>query len=154
MLKPLLTAGEVRGIDGLHADEDPFAAGGRDEVHEFGVAQKIGADLGDPMDLGAGADDVAQKRFGAFDVDGEIIVDEEDGNLAAFASRAGFQQEQFIHDAFVSAKADGIAKEAGHRAELAAIGAAASRLDGNDAKCAPAFTDALEGALGPAWESD
>jgi len=36
--------------------------------------------------LGAGRDNVAQQGFGAFDVDGEIIVDEEDGNLAAFPS--------------------------------------------------------------------
>ena len=80
---------QVGGIDGLHADEDPLAAGGGDEVDEFLIAQEVGADLGDPIDLGAGGDDVAQQGFGALEVDGEIVVDEEDGNLAAlFAGRA------------------------------------------------------------------
>src|SRR5208283_6022762 len=81
LVEALVDGREVCRIDGLHADEDPFAARGRDEVYEFGVAQEIGADLGDPMDLCAGADDIAEKRFGALDVDGEIVVNEEDGNL-------------------------------------------------------------------------
>src|SRR5208337_5492805 len=54
----------------------------------------------------------------------------------------------FIDHALVGAKADGIAEEAGYRAELTAIRAATPGLDRNDAKCAPALADALEGALG------
>ena len=50
---------EVGGIDGLHADEDPLAAGGGDEVHEFFVAQQVGADLRDPVNLRLGGDDVS-----------------------------------------------------------------------------------------------
>jgi len=33
------------------------------------------------------------QQTGCVDVDGEIIVDEEDGNLAAFPSGPSFQQE-------------------------------------------------------------
>src|SRR5258708_1471660 len=99
------------------------------------------------MDLSAGGDNVAQERFGALDVNGEIIVNEEDGNLTAFAFRASFQEEQLVHHAFIGAKADGVTKKSGYRAELAAIGTAAPRLHGNDAKCAPAVTDPLKRAL-------
>jgi len=42
--------------------------------------------------LGAGGDNVAQQGFGAFDVDGEIIVDEEDGNLAASLLARAFKR--------------------------------------------------------------
>ena len=73
---------EIGGIDRLHADEDPLAAGGGDEVDQFFVAQQVGADLRHPVDLGAGGDDVAQQRLGALHVDGEIVVDEEDRHLA------------------------------------------------------------------------
>ena len=103
--------------------------------------KKVGADLRDPVHLRVGGDDVAQQRFGALDVDGEIVVDEEDGDLAAFAFRAGLQQQQFVDDAFVGAKADGVAKESGDGAEFAAVGTAAPGLDGNDAKGAPAVAD-------------
>src|ERR1700687_3494360 len=103
------------------------------------------------MFLGRGGDNVAQQGFRSLDVDGEIIVDEEDGDLAAFALGPSFQEEQLIHHAFVGAKADGVAKKAGHRAELAAIRTAATGLHGNDAKCAPAITDTLERALGHFW---
>jgi len=87
----------------------------------------------------------------ALDVDGEIIVDEEDGDLAAFAFRARFQEEQFIHHAFVGTKADGVAKETGDGAEFAAIRAAAARLHGNDAEGAPAFADALKRVFHHFW---
>src|SRR5258708_639113 len=99
------------------------------------------------MDLGIGGDDVAQKRFGALDVDGEIVVDEKDGDLAAFFFGAGFQQEQFIYDAFIGAEADGVAEESSDRTEFTAVRAAAAGLHRNDAKRAPAFADALQGAL-------
>src|SRR5258707_13459181 len=98
------------------------------------------------MNLGAGSDNVAQQGFRAFNVDGEIIVDEEDGDLTAFAIGASFEEEQFIHHAFVGAKADGVAKKSGYRAELAAIRAAAPRLHRNDAKCTPAIRNALKRA--------
>ena len=42
---------------------------------------------------------VAQQRFRPFDVDGEIVVDEEDGDLTAVAFRPGSQQQQLIHHA-------------------------------------------------------
>src|SRR5260370_26073295 len=89
---------EVGGVDGLHADEDPLAAGGGDEVDEFFIAQEIGADLRDPVDLGVGGDDVAEEGLGALDVDGEIVVDEEDGDLAALAACACFQEQEFLEN--------------------------------------------------------
>ena len=106
--------------------------------------KKVGADLGDPVDLGFGGDDVFQQRLGALDVDGEIVVDEEDGHLSFFLAGAGFQQEEFVDYAFIAAEADGVAEESGDGAELAAVGTAASRLDRDDAECAPAFADFLE----------
>ena len=39
--------------------------------------------------------------IGALDVDGEIIVNEEHGDLAAFTASAGFQPQHFSDDAFV-----------------------------------------------------
>src|SRR5882757_9325648 len=150
-VEALVYVGKVCRVDGFHADEDPLPSGGGDEVHEFLIAQQIGADLRDPVHLGAGGDDVAQERFGALDVDGEIVVNEEDSNLAAFAFRASFQKEQLVHHAFIGAKTDGVAEESGYRAELAAIGTAAPRLHGNDAKCAPAITDALKGPCCHLW---
>src|SRR5258708_20447278 len=96
------------------------------------------------MRLGAGGDDVAQERFRAFDIDGEIIVDEKDGDLAALASRPSLQEQQLIHNALICAKTNGVAKKAGYRAELASVGAPAPRFDGDNAKRAPAFADALQ----------
>ena len=75
-----------------------------DQVHEFFVAQQVGADLRDPVDLRVGGDDVTQQRFGSFDVDCKIVVDEEYGNLAVLAFRASFQLQQFVHDAFIVRK--------------------------------------------------
>ena len=86
LLNPLFTSARFVGVDGLHADEYPFASRSRDEINEFFVAQQISADLRDPIHLRTGSDDVAQQRFRALDIDGEIIVDEEDRNLTAFAA--------------------------------------------------------------------
>ena len=100
------------------------------------------------MDLRVGRDDISQQRFRAFDIDGEIVVDEKDGDLTAFFFGAGFQEEEFVDDAFVGAEADGIAEEAGDRAKFAAVWATAAGLHGNDAECAPTFADAAEGLGG------
>ena len=151
LIKTFIDVGEIGGVDGLHADENPFAAGLGDEVDKFFVAQKIGADLRDPMDLRVGGDDVSQQRFRAFDIDGEIVVDEKDGDLTAFFFGAGFQEEKFVDDAFVGAEADGVTKETGDRAKFAAVRATAAGLHGNDAECAPTFTDAAEGFGGHLW---
>ena len=78
--------------------------------------------------LRAGRDDVAQQRFGALHVDGEIVVHEEDGDLALRGARAFLQQQHFVHDALIGAEADGVAEESGHRAELAAVRAAAAAI--------------------------
>ena len=84
------------------------------------------------------------KRLCALHVDGEIVVDEEDGDLAAFLfARPRFQQQQFVHDAFVGAKADGVTEKSGDRAELAAVRAAAPGLHRNNAKCSPTAAHAL-----------
>src|SRR5208337_1842925 len=144
LIESLVDVFEIGGIDGLHADEDPLASGSGDEIAEFLVAQEVGADLGDPVDLGIGGDDVTEKRFGALHVDGEIVVDEEDGHLALLFAGAGFQEQQLVYYALIGAEADGVAEKSGHGAELAAIGTAASGLDRNDAECSPAFADFLE----------
>src|SRR5208283_4352999 len=132
---------QVGGIDRLHADEDPLAAGGGDEVDQFLVAQQVGADLGHPIQLRAGGNDIAQQGLGALEVDGEIVVYKKDRNLAALFPGARLEQQEFVDDAFVGAKADGVTEEAGHGAEFAAVGTTSSRLDGNDAESSPTLTD-------------
>ena len=82
-----------------------------------------------------------QQRLGALDVDGEIVVDEEDGDLAFFFAGARFQHQQFVDDAFVGAEADGVAEKSGDGAELASVGTAASGFDRDDAERSPAFAD-------------
>src|SRR6202035_2126128 len=106
--------------DGFHADEDPLAASRGDKIDELLVAQEIGADLRQPVDLGIGGDDVAEQRLGAFDVDCKVVVNEKHGDLAALAAHASFQEQQFVYDAFVGAKAGGVAKKTGDGAKLAA----------------------------------
>ncbi len=51
--------------------------------------------------------------------------------------RARLQPQHFVHDALVGAKADRIAEEAGHGAELAAVGTAAPGFDGDDVERLP-----------------
>src|SRR5581483_1536039 len=96
------------------------------------------------MDLGLGGNDVTQQRLGTFHVDGEIVVDKEDGNLPFFRARTGLKQKQLIHHALVAAEANGISKETGDGAELATVGTTPSRFHRNDAKATPAFADLLE----------
>src|SRR5207253_4543314 len=98
----------------------------------FLIAQQVGADLSHPMDLGARGNDIAKQRFGAFDVDGEIVIDEEDGHLAFFAAGALLQPEQFTNHALISTEANRVSEKSGHRAELAPVGTTSSGLDGND----------------------
>ena len=101
------------------------------------------------MDLGARGNDIAKQRFGAFDVDGEIVIDEEDGHLAFFAAGALLQPEQFTNHALISTEANRVSEKSGHRAELAPVGTTSSGLDGNDVKGPPAFSYVLEhGARG------
>ena len=96
------------------------------------------------MHLGIGGDDVAEQRLGALDVDGKIVVNEKYGDLTALAAHARFQKQQFVDDTFVGAKADGVAEKTGYGAKLAAIGAAAPGLDGNNAKGTPTRADFLQ----------
>jgi hypothetical protein len=71
------------------------------------------------------------------DVDGEIVVDEEDGDFAAGGAGALLQFQHFGDDALVGAEANGIAEEAGDGTELAAIGAAAAAFNGDDVERLP-----------------
>src|SRR6266404_2827815 len=96
------------------------------------------------MHLRASHNDVSQQRLRTFDVDGEIIVDEENRHLALFTAGAVLQQQQFIHHALIGAKANGVSEESGHRAELAAVRAASPGFNWNNAKCSPAFSYLLE----------
>src|SRR5260370_35944609 len=106
------------------------------------------------MHLGIGGDDVAEQRLGALDVDGEIVVDEEDRNLAALAARPRFQEQQFVHDTFVRAKADGVAEEACYGTEFATVGAAAAVLHRNDLEGAPSRADFFEQGMKYLWTND
>ena len=54
---------------------------------------------------------------------------------------ARFQQQQFVDDALVGAKADRIAEKSRHGAEFAAIRAAAPGLHRNNAERSPARAD-------------
>src|ERR1035437_4530638 len=93
------------------------------------------------MNLSAGGDDIAQQRFRAFDVDGEIVVDEKDRNLPEFAFRASLQHQQFVHNALVSAKPYGISEKSGDRAKLASVRASAPRFHRNDSERSPAVPE-------------
>src|SRR5262249_44904272 len=120
---------QIYRIDRLHADKDPLAPGGSDQIHQFFVAQQIGADLRHKKDLSFRRDDVTQQRFGALYIDGKVVVDEENRDLALLFAGPGFQQEQFIDDAFIRAEPNGVAEESGDRAELAAVRTASSRFN-------------------------
>ena len=85
-----------------------------------------------------------KQGFRPLGVDGEIIVDKENGDLAALALGASLEQQQFIHNAFIGPKPDRISKESGHRAKFASVRAAASRLHGNDAERSPPVAEPLE----------
>src|SRR6266849_3740968 len=151
LVEPLVYAREVRWVDGLHADENPLATRGCNEVDELFVAQQIGADLSDPMHLRVGGDNVAQQRLRAFDIDGKVVVDEKDGDLTPLAPGARFQQQQLTHDAFVRAKPDGVAEKAGYRAELAPVRTSAPGFDRNNAECPPPGPETLEHAFRDLW---
>ena len=78
---------------------------------------------------------VAQKIFHT--VGKTVVVDEKHHELAARVSGRSLQPQEFIHDAFVGAKANRVAKKSGDRAELAAVRAAAPRLQRHDVELAP-----------------
>src|SRR6266568_1133563 len=152
LVEPLVYARKVRRVDGLHADENPLATRGGNEVNEFFVAQQISADLSDPVYLRVGGDNVAQQRLRALDIDGKVVVDEKNGDLTPLAPGARFQQQQLIHDAFVRAKPDGVAEKAGYRAELAPVRTPAPGFDWNNAECPPSGPETLEHAFRDLWD--
>src|ERR1700686_2126698 len=96
------------------------------------------------MHLRLGGDDVAQQRLRALDIDGEVVIDEEDRDLPLLSVGARLQQKQLIHYALIGSEANRVAEESGDGAKLAAVRAASSRFDGHDAKRSPAFTDFLQ----------
>ena len=60
--------------------------------------------------------------------------------LAARSAGARLQAQQLVHNALVSAEADGIAEEASDGAEFASIGTAAAGFNGNNVKGFPTGT--------------
>src|ERR1700691_625725 len=96
------------------------------------------------MHLRFGGNDVTQQRLCAFNVDGEIVVNEEHCDLALFFAGASLQQQQFIHHTLVGAEANRISKKSCDGAELAAVWAASPGFTGDNAKRSPSFTDLLE----------
>src|SRR5712692_1743336 len=101
LIEALIRNREVRGVYRLHADEYPLAARCPNEVDELFVAQQVGADLRYPIHLCTGGDNIPQQRLRAFDVDGEIVIDEEDRYLATLVTAPGFQSQQFVDDTLV-----------------------------------------------------
>ena len=75
--------GEVFRVDRFHADEHPLATGLLHQIKQLFVTQEIRADLRDPGQLSVRGDDVTEQRLGAVFVNREVVVDEEDDNLAA-----------------------------------------------------------------------
>ena len=53
LVEALVHAGQIGRVERLHPDEDPLAARFRDQVEQFFVAQQVGADLCDPLQLRA-----------------------------------------------------------------------------------------------------
>src|SRR2546428_4958979 len=151
LVEPLVHARKVCRVDGLHADENPLAARGGNEVNQSFVPQQISADLSDPVHLRVGGDNVAQQRLRALDIDGKVVVDEKNGDLTPLAPGPRFQQQQLIHDAFVRAKPDGVAEKAGYRAELAPVRTPAPGFDRNNAECPPPGPETLEHAFRDLW---
>src|SRR2546426_2597132 len=89
------------------------------------------------MHLRVGGDNGTQQRLRALDIDGEVIVDEKDGNLTVLVPGARFQSQKFINNALVCAKPNRVSEKAGHGAELAPVRTTAPRLDRNNAKRPP-----------------
>src|ERR1044071_9259107 len=126
--KILVYVGHVRGVNRLHANENPLTTGFGDEINEFFVAQQVGADLGYSRQLGAGGDDVPQQRLRAFGIDGQIVVDEENCDLTALFAGARLEPQEFLNHTLVATEANRVAEEASYGAKLTAIRAATSRL--------------------------
>ena len=80
---------------------------------------------------------ISEQRFRAPHVDGKVVVDEEYGDFPLLPLLKGFQRQELIDHAFVGAEANGVAEEAGHGAELAAIRTATAGLDWNQMKALP-----------------
>ncbi len=73
---------EAGSVNGFEADEDPLASALRDQRDQFFVAQKVDADLPDPGNLRIPGDHLAQQRLGTLGIDGEVVVDKENRDLA------------------------------------------------------------------------
>src|SRR5215469_11101429 len=125
---------QVLRVKRFHADKYPLAARFGDQVDEFLVAEEVGADLAYPVNLCVRRDNGSQQRLCPLYVDGEIVIDEEDGNFPIVFSGPRLQSEHLVDHALVSAEAYGISKETGDRAKLTAVGTAASGFNGNQVK--------------------
>src|ERR1041385_5243480 len=144
LVEALVHVGEVGRVNRLHADENPLAVGGGDQVHQLLVAQEVGADLRDPGELRPGGDDVSQERLRALDVDGEVVVYEKDHHLIPVRACVPLEPQHLFDDRLVRAEAYGVAEETRDSAELAAVWAAAARLDGDQPHRAPARAVTLQ----------
>src|SRR5260370_12566880 len=96
------------------------------------------------MHLRVSRDDVSQQSFCTLYVDGKIVVDEKYGSLAALLPRARFQQQEFVHHAFIGTKADGVAKKSRHGTKLASVRTTAPGLHRDNSKGSPTSAHALE----------
>src|ERR1035438_1497541 len=93
------------------------------------------------MHLRPSRNDVAQQGLRPLDVDGKIIVDEENRHLPLLGAGACLQQQQFVHHAFIGAEANRVAEKSGDGTELATVWATSPGFDGDNTKRSPAFSD-------------
>ncbi len=137
-----INVSHIRRIDRLHADEDPLAARCGDQINQLFILQQVGTNLRDPRQLRIRGNDVAQQRLRALNVDGQIVVNEENRDLAALFACPLFESQEFIYDALIGAEADRVAKESGHSTKLAAIGTTSSGFHRHDMKRSPSGAQA------------
>ena len=118
----------------------------RDEGDQLLILQQIHADLRHPGNLGAGGDNVPQQQFRPLAVDGEVVVNEEDRDLALLSFLQTLEQQEFSDDAVVRPKADGISEKSGHRTKFASVRAATPRLNRNHVEAFPGHAKPAEAA--------
>src|SRR5205823_12699725 len=86
---------------------------------------------------GAGGNVGSPQRLGPFYIDGEIVVHEKDGDLAAVLACERFQFQHLLHHALVGSESDRASEKSGDGAEFTSVRAAAAGLDGNEMKPLP-----------------
>ncbi len=101
LIEALIYVRQIHRINRLHTNENPLTVRRSDQIYQLLVAQKVGANLSDPWQLCIRGDDIAQERFGAFDVNGKVVIDEKDYYLTAICAGMLLEPQKFVHHALV-----------------------------------------------------